>query len=144
MPPVLHLTNWASRSQHGPGRRLCAMDAPRRWEHGDGRCPWAAPRHLDFGRWRTGRLSLDGYRECCDRWFARSLEAGQMTPGLMHAYTRDLYQAYRYFVVSDGDTLLCACPRPDSPKRRHPCHLEWLAHFLVRAGWGVVLYGVRL
>jgi hypothetical protein len=30
---------------------------------------------------------------------------------------------------------------PDSPKRTHPCHLEWLAPFLASAGWSVVLYG---
>jgi len=47
-------------------------------------------------------------------------------------------------VLRDGDTLFCACAAPDSPRRKHPCHVEILAPYLVRAGWDAVIWGRRL
>lgn len=143
--PTLHLTNWASRSQHGPGRRLCAMARPRSWEHGDGMVPMLAPHMLDLDAWRAGRLTLAEYRERY-LWRLDDMQEGCLLgPGaLALALVDDDYEGVGHHPareVRDGDSLLCSCPRPDSPRRTHPCHLEWLAPYLVRAGWRVILYG---
>ena len=66
--PTLHLTNWSSRSQRGQGRRLCAMAAPRQWEHGDGRVDRCAPT-LTALRLVQATGDLAGYRAILDdRW----------------------------------------------------------------------------
>ena len=138
--PTLHLTNWSSRAQHGPGRKLCAMARPRRWERGDGRCAMAAPAEADLPDLQRGRLTEAGYRAELVQLWARALPLGMLAPDCL-GWRDHLSKLHR---VQDGDSLLCSCPRPDSPRRTHQCHLEWLAPFLVRVGWDVVLYGRRL
>lgn len=134
--PTLHLTNWSSRAQHGPGRRLCAMARPRWWEHGDGWVLSVAPSELDLADWQAGRLSLDEYRVRYEELIA---DAADILPPGRLCFARP--PARRGQPVQDGDTLLCACPRPDSPRYVRSCHLSWLAPYLVRAAWRVVLYG---
>lgn len=134
--PTLHLTNWSSRAQHGPGRKLCAMASPRTWEHGEGRVRDATPRLTVLLDWQQGRISLADYRELAEARFRVCFVSGTLLPGALAWYAGKCC-----WVVSDGDTLLCSCPRPDSPRRTHECHLEWLAPFLARAGWRVILYG---
>lgn len=46
------------------------------------------------------------------------------------------------YIVSDGDTLCCACSRDDAAAGR--CHRVWAAAALVRAGWRVILDGKEL
>ncbi|MFH1570992.1 MAG: hypothetical protein ABIL09_23570 [Gemmatimonadota bacterium] len=140
MPRILHVTNWGSRAQHGPGRRLCAMARPRAWEHGDGTCNVARPPESAFLAWRNGQ-DLDAYRARVLEWWSGLEEAGKFEPGRLRCILPRPDGRHDNVAVADGDTLLCACPRPDSPRRTHPCHLEWLAPYLVRAGWGVILYG---
>lgn len=148
MNPTLYPSNWSSAKapgQHGPGRRLCAMAAPRQWEHGDGRVDRCAPT-LSALRLVQATGDLAGYRAILDdRWtsLAEYLRPGALLiddqggdwEGVGPAPAR---------LVRDGDTLLCACARPDSKARVHPCHLELLAPHLVRAGWDVVLWGQRM
>lgn len=134
--PTIHLTNWSSKTQHGPGRKLCAMAKPRQWEHGDGLVVAAAPDRLCLEAVTARRMSIAEYKCSCDDRFSIGLLMGGLSPGALRIFaTKD--------PVRDGDTLLCACARPDSPKRTHPCHLEWLAPYLHRAGWRVILYGVE-
>ena len=142
--PTIYLTNFASRAQHGPGHRWCAMALPRRWEHGDGRVAKAAPALADLEAIRCGEITPDDYRALCVDRFGVFAESGSYAVGKLSAVvpaakTADARPACR--AVGDGDTLFCACARPDSSRRSHPCHLELLAPFLSAAGWTVVLYG---
>lgn len=140
--PTLHLTNLASRTQHGPGRRLCAMARPRQWEHGDGKIMVAMPMGYDLDAIHKGEIDLDTYRERCVAAFTyRHVEQDRFTPGRLRAVVPHEDGRHHNVPVVDGDTLFCACARPGSPKRTHPCHLEWLAPFLAAVGWSVVLYG---
>lgn len=138
MKPTIYLSNWSSHrtpGHHGPGRKVCAMIWPRSWEHGDGRCISACPSAADLDGARRGRITEAEYRRRCDkRWGSMILGPGKLMAGPFPGITN-------LFLVEDGDTLCCSCPRPDSPKRTHECHIEWLAPHLARAGWRVVLYG---
>jgi len=136
--PNIYLTNWSSvrtRAHHGGGRTLCAMARPRHWEHGDGHCPDAhAPATL-VNEVLSGAITIEHYRRATNRiWLTRDFAPGSFSflSGI----------AMGPSPVEDGDTLCCACPRIGSPRRAHECHLEWLAPFLVRAGWRVFLYGM--
>lgn len=129
--PTLYLTNWSSSALHGLGCKLCAMAKPRRWEQGVGRVFAATPPpHLVSGA-LDGSVSIGDYRAACEAIWAEN----DYRPGHLRADGMG---------VLDGDSLLCACARPGSPKRTHPCHLELLAPYLVRAGWDVVLHGQRI
>jgi hypothetical protein len=141
--PTLHLTNWASKTQYGPGRRLCAMARPRAWERGDGWCSEVAPNGSDLRAWQAGGLTLEEYRSRYEARLAALDGYGCLCPGLLW-YGMEGHYPLKSAFVQDGDALLCACPRPDSPRRTHSCHLEWLAPYLVRAGWRVLLYGVEV
>lgn len=135
---TIHLTNHSSRSQHGPGPLICAMAVPRSWEQGDGRCGAATPRAADLLAVKRGALDIAEYRElCAERWRIAGA-GGCYQPGRL-SYVQD----GRVQVVPDGATLFCACARPGSSRRTHPCHLEWLAPILASAGWRVVLYGAN-
>lgn len=138
LAPTLHLTNWASLAQHGPRRRICAMARPRYWEVGSGTATLAHASLPVFDAFRRGDLTVAEYRERLEEAWDHINVAGLLEPGVFKYV--DLFNSRRRHLVAHGDTLLCACPRPDSPRRRHPCHLEWLAPHLVRAGWRVVLY----
>lgn len=139
--PTLYLTNWSSRSLHGPGRKLCAMAAPRRWERGYGGIYCCSPT-MKALREVQRTWDLAEYRFACESWF-RSFrgEDDRMRPGELVCF---YWGREGTGPVNDGDSLLCACARPGSPKRTHPCHLELLTPFLVRAGWDVVLHGRRV
>ena len=142
--PTLYLTNWSSRWMHAPGRRLCAMAAPRRWERGHGTVHAAAPTESAL---RLVQLTGDfaGYRLIIEDWFRMLFDAGRLRPQQAESsvYLR-IGDMQTGSAVVDGDNLLCACARPGSPARKHPCHLELLAPYLVRAGWDVVLHGRRI
>jgi hypothetical protein len=141
--PTLHLTNLASRGQHGPGAKLCAMANPPWWARGDGKVGVAAPFLDDLLDVQARRIGIEEYAERCRlRWLYLD-GLGRFAPGALVSVRREDKRAVAV-PVADGDTLFCACARPDSPKRTHPCHIEWLAPFLVRAGWRVVLYGEKV
>ena len=147
MRPTLYLAGLQARRHHGPGRKLCAMALPRWFERGDGRCHDAAPAVQDLIEvQRSGDLAR--YRVACeDRW------ANYLAAVRLHALPADgpgwgltycLPGTEDHAPVEDGDTLFCSCAAPGSPRWKHPCHLEILAPYLVRAGWDVVLWGRRL
>jgi len=144
--PTLYLAGLQARTLHGPGRKLCAMALPRRWEHGDGRVAVAAPFEGDLRAVQsTGDLAA--YRAACERRWLTFAELGRFKPGvlcLVSAASSEEDGRAHARPVADGDTLFCACAFPDSPRRKHPCHLEIFAPFLVRAGLDVVLWGRRL
>jgi len=117
------------------------MNRPRHWEHGDGKCNVATPPASAFGALRDKRITMDEYRERCEAWWLALEEISKFVPGRMRCVIKGEDGRHSNWAVEDGDTLLCACARPGSPRRTHECHLEWLAPFLVRAGWRVVLYG---
>lgn len=133
--PTLHLTNWSSTKLHGPGRKWTIMAAPRKWEHGDGRLLDFVP---PFGLLREVKTGIvtEGYYflELRRRWMrdvddmVRTLGCNPHAPGALIVGEEE---------VADGDSLLCACAVGK------PCHRREVAPFLVRAGWNVMLDGVR-
>ena len=144
--PTLYLAGLQARKFHGPGRKLCAMVLPRRWEHGDGRVAIAAPSEADL---RAVRVIWDlaAYRAACERWWGVFASLHRYDPGVLSLVSVASNEAdgrARARPVADGDTLFCGCAAPDSPRRKHPCHICILAPFLARAGWRVVLWGRAL
>lgn len=134
--PRIFLGN-GSRQYHGPGRALCAMAVPRRWEAALPRVPDAAPSAAALRAVQAGRLTVAEYRR---RFEARmAAHAADMAPGaLRYVQHGDTHP------VEDGDTLICACAALGSRVRRHPCHLEILAPMLRDAGWDVTIWGAPL
>lgn len=100
--PTLHLTNWSSRSLHGPGRKLTIMREPRAWEHGEGRVLALTPTRLALHAVWAGSLTFEEYAEVCRADFSRC----DLRPGVLHL---DDGQS-----VADGDTLCCACSRAEA------------------------------
>jgi len=147
--PTLHLTNLSSSRQHGPGRLLSAMARPPRHvvDAVQGFVFEAGPA-ADDNRWiiglkREGKLTDEDvgfYRDFTKARFEVIARDDGYLPELL-GYAAETNLRTKVGPVEGGDTLVCTCPRKDSPRRTHECHLEWLAPFLVEAGWRVVLYG---
>lgn len=145
---TLTLSNWSSHrspGHHGPGRTLCGMTAPRSWEKGDGRVFSVAPDVDLLHQVKRGEIGHDLYFERYAHRLAHPGDEVGYGPGQLRIHNPGDTHPWGDGRVADGDTICCACARPGSPKRTHPCHLEWLAPHLVRAGWEtVVLYGREL
>lgn len=135
---TLHVANWSSRKLHGPGLALTIMAAPRAWEHGDGRVPALIPDLDDLRAVRAGTIPWTEYRARFEARFETRLSKHIIAPGLAQC----VLTSGRLFPVRDGDTLCCACSVADAAAGR--CHRVWSAHALRRAGWDVILDGVRL
>lgn len=134
--PTIYLGNGA-KAYHGPGWKWAAMAKPRAWERGR-RCLEAAPSLGAFTAAMDGRISVQQYRGALMLWYGMC--GPTLSPGRMLGSTGlNCSEAIR-----SGDTLTCGCAAPDSPRRKHPCHLEVLAPFLAAAGWDVVLWGEPL
>ena len=145
MRPTLYLTNLSSRKHHGPGRKVCAMANPRRFEQGDGRCSRLAPAKADLLAVQAGSMGLAEYRRRVEEHIRPDgpEDYGLAPGGLRFDFEDADDQGYEPGVhLRDGDTLFCACARPGSSRRRHPCHIELLPPFLVRAGWDVRIDGI--
>lgn len=141
--PILYLSNWASHrtpGQHGPGRRWHAMARPRRWELGAGGVPSITPDNVNLWLLRERQITFREYFIRFNIEVAHRLENGLLSPGHLGAIPL-AGRARQAIPIAAGDTICCACARRDSPARQHPCHLEWAAPYLVRAGWDVMLYG---
>lgn len=134
--PTLHITNWASRKLHGPGRRWTIMARPRRWERGEGVVADLTPNPHDLADVRDGRINVQEYR---DRFLARAGRRPELlTPDMLVANQNSAPSV----CVSDGDTLCCACSRDTA--EAGACHRVWAAELLVQAGWRVILDGREL
>jgi hypothetical protein len=150
--PNIYLSNWSSHAReghHGPGRKLSGMTEDRRpWEYGDGLVRMVEPNVEKLRAVKSGRMAIRDYLLAYDRLL--SVRAQLLPPGELRFLAGGDFKS-----VEDGDSILCACAAvvPPDPLAvlfalpdlsRHPCHLEVLAPALVRAGWAVILYGVRL
>lgn len=152
--PTLSLSNWSSHrtpGHHGPGRKLCGMASPREWEFGDGTVPALAPTVELLRQMRRGQISFRQYMVAYVTDLAELLREGALAPDALRVADSTWWhrghqlrdpEGSRW--AQDGDTILCSCARPGSPKRRHTCHLELAADVLVRAGWDVIIYGRRI
>lgn len=137
--PTIHLSHWgghATPGAHGPGRRWSIMALPRRWERGEGTVPLFVPEPDDVRAVLEERLTPDEYRAkflylVAFRMRKRTPPLG-ISPGHLLAET-----PLDPVLVSDGDTLLCACGVAKARAQR--CHRVWAAAFLALAGWEVVL-----
>lgn len=154
MRPTLHLTNFASRSQHGPGAVWAAMaSAPAHVrEHTRGQVCCHTPTD-DVAAVRAALCTPDAlaaarrYYAACRTLAWEQHNEGDLPPGLMNGVPWGCRDLESLLTVEHGDTLVCTCARPDTGRRpaNQPfCHLEVWAPELVRAGWDVVLYGRRL
>jgi hypothetical protein len=118
---------------------------PSQWEGWDGVVPRLVPRGRWVGEVRQGIIApsafLQIYRELVRR--QEPLTPGRIVPVHARRFYKTLFRL-PLDPITDGDALVCCCPRPGSPKRAHPCHLEVLAPELVRAGWDVQLFDKRL
>jgi hypothetical protein len=140
---TLHVTNWASRRLHGPGRRWTIMAAPRRWERGEGCVYTLTPWLADLRDLHACFLSVVRYRDRCIERFredGKALNWPHLTacPGWDHMKEC----ADEEVRVESGDTLCCACSKADAAVGC--CHRVWAAELLRRAGWRVVLDGREL
>lgn len=131
MTPTIHIANWSSTRLHGPGPKLTIMARPRPWERGDGTVLALVPRSRDLDAVKAGRISLPEYRSRYELDVAS--RAADLAPGVL------LFERDSSFLVPDGSTLLCACPRDQALKGR--CHRAWAAEALARAGWRVIADG---
>jgi len=81
----IHITNFSSRTLHGPGRVWTIMAIPKQpWHHGDGAVPVLRPAAPDVRSARAGRLRMDDYRQL----YIAGLEAigPALVPGTLMAY----------------------------------------------------------
>ena len=147
--PVLHATNLSSRRQHGPGKLLCAMARPRPHER-EAMSGWfpqlAPPVAVKMLRQAKVMERKDYNRACHDAWESM-LKSDLLTPGKLVPFI-DLYSTSLGYPAKDGDTIFCACARPENRKEGSiesqggsVCHLERVARWLVAAGWDVMLFG---
>jgi hypothetical protein len=146
---VLYLSNWSSHAthgHHGPGKKFTIMARPRSWEHGNGSVRILVPTGKDEELMTAALLERRGipvegwpatrvYRESLESLWSATI--GDLSPGRLIAY-----QGLEDVVVASGDTLCCACSRPDAQAGR--CHRTWAATFLKQAGWTVVLDGRKV
>lgn len=136
MTPTIYLSNWSSHrtpGMHGPGRKYTIMARPRQWERGEGEVSAFEPPMEWLDEVRAGRVHVDNYLAWLRFRWTSAEGAGIFAPGTLVAHLRG-----ERVVVSDGDTLCCACARGA------PCHRQAAAPFLARAGWRVVLDGVEV
>jgi hypothetical protein len=142
--PTLHITNWSSRTLHGPGRKLSIMSAPRRWEHGDGSVAFLTPELTHLRGLQSGEMSMMEYQFAIEaRW---EVFAWRLQPGALliddQGDDHEGIGADPARRVRNGDTLLCACSRETAA--RGECHRTWAARVLAGAGWRVLLDGVEV
>jgi len=153
--PVLHLGHPSSPKAHDVGHKWCGMGRPREWERGEGRVEQLAPSPDRVKRWNEDKIRLASdefliqgqriYREAFENRLAEHLERGHLVPGVLAAKpwsdedTPFLHHGSNSRIVTDGDTVWCACGRDKALSGR--CHLSWAVPFLVKSGWTVSLYG---
>lgn len=149
--PTIYLSNWSSSrtpGHHGPGRKLTIMAKPRHWEHGEGEAIWFVPSPIDLEEYKeTG--DIDTYRERFEsKNLLRSIESmfppsdSPISPGNLEFISPKFESENRTdHLVESGDTLCCSCSRKDASDGK--CHRAWIAPFLHRAGWRVILDGVE-
>lgn len=133
--PSVHITNWPSRTLHGPGRRFSIMRNPRAWEWGEGRVLLFLPLASDLADVREERISFREYAARCLLQFSQHPE--QLPPGELLASDRGVLTAVRH-----GDTLLCSCSGAQAARGR--CHRVIAAELLAGAGWRVILDGEEM
>lgn len=121
-----------------PGGNTRSWRCPRAWEHGDGRVDMLTQERQDVRDAQDKSLSIERYRERFEARL-RALPFASLEPGRLSWHTADCTGAGP---VKDGDTLCCACSRSEAVAGR--CHRVWMAPFLVRAGWRVILDGVEV
>lgn len=133
----LYLTNAASLKtpgHRGPGVVWAAMAFPPGWllRAGARRLSDGAATQDDLEAYYRREIDEEEYFSRFRRLLDQRAVYDRLSPGRLGTGDRQ---------VVNGDTLVCTCPRPDSPRRTHRCHLEELAPYLARSGWQIVLYG---
>lgn len=149
LTPPQRLAAPAIAAKKAADRRPHTAHCKVRLEHGDGECECGADEFATA--WRSYERAL------LDLWTPR---VARLAPGTLRfgnladvtACSRDLFALglaarwdgdlwVRGVTVPDGATLICACPRAAAAQGR--CHRVIAADLLERAGWSVVLDGVK-
>lgn len=147
---MLYLTSWskwhALNRKPLPttrtGRAFTIMAKPRAvfGEIGDGFCSALVPRGAEVELMQElvrlrglGVEDPDLLRQYRALMIDRVRREGRIAPGVLRAGD---------VLVSDGDTLCCACAAPDALAGK--CHRHWCARLLVEAGWEVEQDGKRI
>lgn len=143
--PRLYLSSFSTMTRPGNfglggGLFVAAMALPPSWARGVGWLDATLSPDPDLLR---GVQESHGFAPYFRAYQARleAIPPERFRPGVLSGF---LWEGWRAFNVGEESTLFCTCARPTSPRRRHGCHLEILAPFLVRAGWRVILYGRAL
>ena len=135
---ILHLDSLRSISRETlPGRLLSGMCLGKWRDIGDGFVPVVLPSTADLRAVLSRRMTHEEYKRRLIRTYVKHGPEEMIRPVVL---SKDWAMLG---MVQDGDTIVCACPRP-GPKRKHPfCHLEVVTPFLVSAAYGVdvTLYG---
>ena len=133
---ILYLDSLRSvRRKTLPGRLLSGMCLGKWRAHGDGYVPAILPNPHDLTAVMRGRITASEYRRRLEglyQGWGEEMNRPQILSARDHA---DLG------MVQDGDTIVCACPRP-GPQRRHLfCHLEVAAPYMAGGVMEIRLYG---
>jgi len=112
------------------------------------------PSRHDLGQVRNGTITPEVYFRRYARNRDKLRQAGKLRLGPgdldyrhVRAWSKQRPRDERLLYtrpVDHGDAITCVCAAWGSKARKHSCHLEEAAWWLVRAGWDVVLYGVRI
>jgi hypothetical protein len=147
---MLYLTSWSkwhALMRKGlpstrSGRAFTIMAKPRKvfGEIGDGFCSALVPRGEEVVLMqelvRLRRLDVDDpelFQKYRSLMIDRIKREGRIAPGVLRAGD---------VLVSDGDTLCCACAAHDALAGK--CHRHWCARLLVEVGWEVEQDGRRI
>jgi hypothetical protein len=143
--PTLFLTNFTSPRLQGPGARYGVLLNPRDFERVDGRIfALTYPNTALFRRLLRDALSeraelntLGPAMTALKESYEAHLPAVEVDEGRLMA-SNGVGEVH----VKDGDSVLCCCSKAHAALGL--CHRVWMVPTLVKAGWDVVLDGVRL
>lgn len=144
-----------SRACVGPGTvwSIMARPRPEYGEMGAGQVWPLVPNESDLLAVKAGTMDFDTYRAAFldgEPWGPAGPDGGPREPlprcwsqNLGPGVLAGLHSTARVpLLVTDGDTLVCACGRADAAAGR--CHRVWAAQLLHAAGWTVILDGAIL
>jgi hypothetical protein len=110
-----------------------AAPRPQYGEAGEGTAHPLVPPLVWVRDAKAGRMLVEVYRS----QYLLLLSRRAIQPGRLWFAPADA--TLQPALVTDGDTLVCACSRAAAAEGR--CHRCWAAAALVEAGWRVVLDG---
>lgn len=137
MTPTIHITNFASPQLH-KGRVFSIMMWTPSWAARTGVVSCLQPSPENLRAYKDHRLSIEDYRDRFESHMKDMEVLDCLRPGKL-CVPADHRRNIEGIIVADGDTLCCTCSRAEAKAGR--CHRAWIAPYLVKAGWNVILDG---